>query len=269
MQALQSQALLSSDTHAMDQLQDFLCQRGDARTPVADFDAFAQALQWLFVAAEREALGQALSRFALDVPEREVEGERCHRVLRCTTTYTSAAGPVRVTRSLYRHPHRSHAVCPLELRAGMIEGAWTPLAAKPATWMVAHLTPQEGEAPFTLLGNMTPSQRTLDRLPKQLRTHWEPQRRQFATTLRAQEEIPAAAVTMAVSLDGVLVPMQDGQRQGSAPKLSRRERHLVAQWAIKRSAVPPSPMMTGTVSGCAPVAWPGCRRPIKPPARDN
>jgi hypothetical protein len=29
------------------------------------------------------------------VPTIEVEGERYHRVLRCATTYTSAAGPVR------------------------------------------------------------------------------------------------------------------------------------------------------------------------------
>ena len=59
-------------------------------------------------------------------------------------------------------------MCPLELRAGIIEGAWTPLAAKQATWVVAHLTPKEGEELFDLLGNMTPSKSTLDRLPKAL-----------------------------------------------------------------------------------------------------
>jgi hypothetical protein len=51
-------------------------------------------------------------------------------------------GPVRVERSLYRRPHGEHALCPLELRAGIIEGSWTPLAAKQATWVVAHLTPK-------------------------------------------------------------------------------------------------------------------------------
>jgi len=68
MQALQSRDLLSSDTHVMDQLQDFLRQRRDAHEPVADLDAFEQELHRLFVAAEREALGQELSRFDLDVP---------------------------------------------------------------------------------------------------------------------------------------------------------------------------------------------------------
>jgi hypothetical protein len=73
---------------------------------------------------------------------------------------------------------------------------------------------------------MTPSKRTLDRLPQALQGHWEAQRPRFAATLRHQEERPAEAGTMAVALDGVLAPMQDGQRhakrtharaQGKAP----------------------------------------------------
>src|SRR3989441_2826254 len=212
MQALQSHNLLSSDTHAMDQLQDFLRQRREAHEPVAALDAFEQELHRFFVAAEREALGQELARFDLDVPTLEVDGERYHRVLRCETTYTSAVGPVRVERSLYRHPQGGHAVCPLELRAGIIEGSWTPLAAKQATWVVAHLTPKEGEELFDLLGNMTPSKSTLDRLPKALSVHWETHRLHFEATLRHQETIPVEAVTMAVSLDGGMAPMKDGER---------------------------------------------------------
>src|SRR5207245_9084148 len=76
-----------------------------------------------------------------------------------------------------------------------------------------HLTPQEGEDLFGLLGNMTPSKSTLDRLPKALSIPWETQRPQFEATLRSQEAVPAAAVAMAVSLDGVLAPMKDGERQ--------------------------------------------------------
>src|SRR5918912_2798357 len=213
MQALQNRTRLSSDTHAMDQLQDFLRQRREAREPVEDLTAFEQELHRLFVAAEREALGHELARFDLDVPVIEVEGERHHRVLRCATTYQSAAGPVRVERSLYRPSQGGQTVCPLDLRAGIVEGSWTPLAAKQATWVVAHLTPQEGEELFALLGNMTPSKSTLDRLPKALRGHWEVQRPRFEAALRHQEAVPHEAVTMAVSLDGVMAPMKDGQRQ--------------------------------------------------------
>ena len=212
MQALQSRDLLSSDTHAMDQLQDFLRQRRDAHAPVEDLDTFEQELHRLFVAAEREALGQDLSRCDLDVPTIEVAGERYHRVLRCATTYNSAVGPVRVERSLYRRPHGEPALCPLALRAGIIEGYWTPLAATQAAWVVAPLTPKAGAELFDLLGNMTPSQSTLDRLPKALSVHWEAQRPHVEATLRHQEAIPTEAVAMAVSLDGVMAPMKDGER---------------------------------------------------------
>lgn len=60
MQALQSQDLLSGDSHTMDQLHDFLRQRREACEPVADFKRFGQDLHRLFVAAEREALSHLL-----------------------------------------------------------------------------------------------------------------------------------------------------------------------------------------------------------------
>jgi hypothetical protein len=242
MQALQNRDLLSSETPAMEQLQAFLRQRRAAHKPVEDVDAFEQHLHRLFVAAEREALGQELSRFALDVPAIEVEGERYHRVLRCATTYTSAVGPVRVERSLYRGPRGGHALCPLELRAGIIEGSWTPLAAKQATWVVAPLTPKEGEDLFVLLGNMTPSKSTLDRLPKALSVPWETQRPHFEATLRRQEAVPDEAVTMAVSLDGVMAPMQDG------------ERHAKRQQALAKGRSPSGPAGYQEV-GCATVSY--------------
>jgi hypothetical protein len=57
MQALQSRALLSSDTNAMEQLHAFLRQRREASEPVEDLERLEQELHRLFVAAEREALG--------------------------------------------------------------------------------------------------------------------------------------------------------------------------------------------------------------------
>jgi hypothetical protein len=77
----------------------------------------------LFGAAERETLGQELARLDLDVPPLEIIGERYHRVLRRATTSSSVVDLVRVERSLYRQGHGSdYAVCPVELRAWIIEG---------------------------------------------------------------------------------------------------------------------------------------------------
>jgi hypothetical protein len=102
----------------------------------------------------------------------------------------------------------------MELNAGIIEGYWTPQAAKQASWAMAHLTPKESEELFEMLGNMMPSKRTLDRLPKALNTHWEAHRMAFETQLRQEESVPAEAVSVGVSLDGVRVPMKDGNRKG-------------------------------------------------------
>ena len=55
-----------------------------------------------------------------------IAGQRYHRALRSTATYSSAVGPVTVA------PCEPSAV-PLELRAGIIEGHWTPRAAHQAS----------------------------------------------------------------------------------------------------------------------------------------
>ena len=54
----------------------------------------------------------------------------------------------------------------MELQAGLVEGRWTPHAAKQAT--VSHLTPGEGEELFQMFGGLKPSKSSLDRLPKSL-----------------------------------------------------------------------------------------------------
>ena len=100
----------------------------------------------------------------------------------------------------------------MELRAGIVEGHWTPLAARQASRVVAQMTPSEGEALLRELGNMAPSKSSLDRLPKALSARWEANREAFESTLREAAVVPEEAVTVAVSLDGVMVPMKDGKR---------------------------------------------------------
>lgn len=198
---------------AMACLQQFLARRREARQPVEDLEAFERQLHALFAAAQCEALGEEIARFDINAAVLRIDGVPHRQVLRCEETYVSAAGPVRLERSLYStRQSGERAVCPMELRSGIVEGRWTPLAAKQATWVVSHLTPQEGEDLFSILGSMSPSKSSLDRLPKQLGRRWEQSRVSFEESLREEEKIPRGAVTMAASLDGVMLPMKDGQR---------------------------------------------------------
>ncbi|MDE0003097.1 MAG: hypothetical protein OXQ29_10420 [Rhodospirillaceae bacterium] len=186
---------------------------GEQARPEQDFESFERAVHERFVAAERAVLAGELQRLDVDVPEVTIGGRCLRRVLRSTETYLSGVGPITVQRTLYRTGSEP-AVVALELRAGIVAGHWTPLAARQASLLVAHMTPQESVDTLRELGNMSPSRSSLDRLPKHLSSRWEQEREGFEEALRAAtQEVPAGAATLAVSLDGVMAPMKDGDRQ--------------------------------------------------------
>jgi hypothetical protein len=211
---------------AVDRRKAFIAGRRSSKEPCGDMEGFERELHDYVVAVERELLAEELARLDVDLPAVTIEGEVYRQVVCCEETYTSAAGPVRVMRSLYRRwGEGERTVCPLELRAGIVEGRFTPLAARQAAFVVAHLTPQEGEDLFRELGNMTPSKSSLDRLPKQLSERWEAERERFEAALRAEETVPPEAVTVAVSLDGVMVPMKDGARKQKRQDAEAQGKH--------------------------------------------
>lgn len=198
----------------LDELQQFIDQHRSHPVGSVGFEQFEKVLHERIVALEREMLAEELSRHDVDVPAVLIGGEVHHRVLRCEQTYQSAAGPVRVERTLYStRADGERAVSPMEVRTGIVEGYWSPWAAELAVWVVAHLTPAAGEELFARLGSMTPSKSSLDRLPKEVSCRWEDQRLDFEAALRREEQVPAEAVAVGVSLDGVMVPMRDGKRQ--------------------------------------------------------
>jgi len=178
------------------------------------FEAFEREVHRRFAEAEREFVGAELERLELRLPEVRIEGVLYRRVVSGYGEYMTVAGPVKVLRARYRAAGTNgHSECPLELRAGIVAGYFTPLAARMGLWVVTHLTPEEGEKLFGELGGMSPSRSTLDRLPKAMSEQWEERRGQWESELREQEQLRAEAAVLAVSLDGVMAPMKDGQRE--------------------------------------------------------
>ena len=178
------------------------------------FEAFEREVRQRFAEAEREFVGEELARLDVTLPEVRIDGVLYRRVVSGVGEYMTAAGPVKVLRHRYRAAGSNGASeCPLELRAGIVEGFFTPLAARMGLWVVTHLTPAEGEQLFAELGGMSPSRSSLDRLPKALSEKWEARRAHWESQLREQEQPPAEAAVLAVSLDGVMAPMKDGARQ--------------------------------------------------------
>lgn len=187
------------------------------------FEAFEHEVRKRFSEAERECIGEELERLDVTLPEIVIEGIRHRRVVRGYGEYMTAAGPVKVLRHRYRAVGTNgESECPMEWRAGIVEGFFTPLAARLGLWAVTHLTPEESESLFRELGGMSPSRSSLDRLPKGLSEKWEARRPDWEARLRAQDEPVATAAVLAVSLDGVMAPMKDGQREARREQ-SRQE----------------------------------------------
>lgn len=139
-----------------------------------------------------------MARLEVDLPYVSIGGVRYHRVLRSPETYRSAGGPLTGKRTLSR-AGREPAVVPLERHAGIVAGG---LSGHPPD-------PPEAERGFAELGHKS----SLDRLPQHLSVHWEAGREALEASLRAELVVPEGAVTLAASLDGVLGPRKDGQRQ--------------------------------------------------------
>jgi len=118
-----------------------------------DFERFEHELHEHIMAVEREFLAEELAAYDVTVEQIEVRGISYRWALSSPETYLSSAGPITVSRSLYRPAGRgSKSICPMEMRAGIIRGYWTPRAARQAAFATAHLTPGQSEALFDEMG---------------------------------------------------------------------------------------------------------------------
>jgi hypothetical protein len=198
---------------AFKSLREFVLESGERQKGEADMEEFERELHRLMSALEAELVGRHLAGYDLNADEVRFQGQLFRRKDKYKKEYCGLAGTFEIERTLYV-PRSSggKAICPLELRAGIVEGTWTPVAARVMVRAVASTTPKEAAELFEEIGGMKPSTSSLDRLPKQVSETWEEQREVFEDELRSLDPVPREAVSVAVSLDGVHVPMKDGKR---------------------------------------------------------
>jgi hypothetical protein len=197
---------------ALDRLRDGIdtLRMKDKKGPRA-FAEFERDLHARVMAFEREVLAAEMSKLDVDADAVLIEGKVHRRVLRQSQTYVTTAGEVVVERTLYKDRTDEHgrAVSPMELTMGVVGDFWTPGAAQQALWVVTQMTPNKAQELFERVGNMAPSKSSLDRLPKRIAERWEKDRASLEAKLREGLAIPEGTVSIAVSLDGVLAPMED------------------------------------------------------------
>ena len=141
----------------------------------------------------------------------ERDGQVWYRVEETAKTVMTSLGAVEYRRSRYRRDGASSSIVPVDESLGLVNGCLTRTAAHLGVWLMGHCTSREAEAFFGKMGTMTPSASTLRRLIKVAHGSWETIGATALDTIRAEEGIPADAVTAAVSLDGIMVPLRAGE----------------------------------------------------------
>lgn len=187
-------------------------ERRKKQKPVGDFGAFEEELHKRIMGLEREFLREELSRSDIDAEAVSVDGVEYRRATRSIGRYQTAAGEVAIERTLYRRrkPGQSTtAFAALDRNVGIIDGRWTPMAAKQCAWLVAQMTPATSEELLVRMGNMRPSKSSLERLPKTLQKDWAVNKNAIEAELRRHDHVPDEAATVSISLDGVMAPMRD------------------------------------------------------------
>ena len=125
---------------------DLTCARADGGF---DFHVVEQEIRRLAAKIERAATARVLESLDCLGPEVEYQGRRYREHDQFSKIYKTLAGPAKVTRRLYREVgvRNGPTLDVVAVRAGMVEGTWSPAAA-PSDGVLAAVgeTSREAEA---------------------------------------------------------------------------------------------------------------------------
>ena len=111
----------------------------------ASFEEFERELHHRMMAFEADIAARQLEQYDVEAEEIEVFGGDLRRKDSYEKKYYGLSGELVVNRAIYvPRGDVGRSIVPLDLRAGMVEGTWTPLAARV---MVSTLTLFEGPRP--------------------------------------------------------------------------------------------------------------------------
>ena len=215
-------------------LERFLKARRDSSSEESElnFEEFEVSLSVLAHEMESEIKAIELARYDVEIQSIVVDGKLLRKCLdKEEKRYMTASGPIMVKRNLYRPQGGGKSICPLELRAGIVGGVYTPVLARQITYMMGNMTSVETSNLFEELHVEGPSSSSCDRLPKEVSAQWEKNREEWEDALREQETVPVEATVLAVSLDGVMVPDKDGQREAKLKREEALKKNLSKQYS--------------------------------------
>lgn len=175
--------------------------------------------------AHIECAGHAATLGALDVdaPAVLIDGVRHVRGGHAPATYYCMAGPVEVTRTLYRAPGGG-TVDAISVRAGVIEGGWLPRTADAMAFEVQKATSREAERSGAKIKRLPYSHTAFERVAHKVGAHYVERHQDIEEELIDVFRVPEKATSVAASLDRVTVPIEEprprppGRPRKNAPK---------------------------------------------------
>jgi len=193
--------------------------------PTANFAEREAAILALFEEVGRALLEEDLQILSDGFAERLlVGGVEYKKHEPGTVQYYSLGGPIRVRRDSYRRVgvHNGPTVVPLELVAGLAEGATPALAYNVLHGYGQHDMRQHAES-LAAAHRVPPPRATLERMAKRLAKAVHEAAPRVEALLRQAEKLPAGARAVCIGLDRTSVPMAE-ERAASAPAKPERKR---------------------------------------------
>lgn len=176
-----------------------------------DASTFESQLKALSDAASRLTMREYLTSLGGEESFEE-SGKTWRPTLRQEKRVMTLYGWVRVERMLFREGRSGPTRCLVAERANLVQGKWTPQAAKLASIATTELSFERTEEFLATLGGMAPCKTLLIGLDRHLSELWEQDRERHEQQLREVSEIPPEAVSCAASLDGVMINMVGSDR---------------------------------------------------------
>jgi hypothetical protein len=154
-----------------------------------------------------------------------VNGQSYRRHHAGTVDYHSLCGPLTVTRATYRRTDERNGptIVPIELSAGVVEGA-TPALAYRVALGYAQGPGRHAEEQMRADHRLPPSRSTLERMAKQIGSKAHAVASLVEPDLRAQEMLPDGASAISIGLDRTSAPMEELRPADAQSPSGRRKR---------------------------------------------
>ncbi len=188
-------------------------------------------------AAAIERAGHQAVLQGLDVaqPRVRIDGQAYAAVGRYAATYYTLAGPVEVTRTLYRAvgDRNAKTVNAVSLRAGAVDEVWLPGVAQAMGYLLQQGTAREAAATARVMGRMPYARTSFERVGHAVSAQYLGRQAAIEAELSEAYELPSAAVSVSVALDRVSLPMEEAVAQAKGdPAAEQPARRVVRQFRM-------------------------------------